>query len=248
MRLTRRTQVMVSVIMIMGSILSLNGCEERTVINNYNNSLRVSGSIKAWQCYVGYPYGAEQTHLFSDITNGDSAQVTFTRLNGRAYSLHTNDSSSFDLVLDEGAYSITIESGWTLPKTFNNVYIARDTTFTLDVVLQVVDPVNMNIAFWYKTIDSLGAEWEWDQIRLLNGYLHNKLAIRGFTPPDSLLAERDVTPLWDNTIYSEWTIQIYYPEYHIQDVYDEIKDITDYLSNDSVNIDAYPAGIYICLN
>lgn len=214
--------------LLSGLVLILNlavSCTDRTTIIQWPAGVSVSGEVYIWRCGVCDPVNNPSGDMrFASRTEGDSAKVTFIRLNGLSHSVFTDDSSSFSRVLDEGAHIIVVETGWTEPDTFHNVYLKNDTTIRLDIVFDYLHPAYVGISFRYPDGDSLGADAEWDYIRLLNGFLSARLSISGYDPPEDLLALRSVMEV-GTTIYSTWCISIRRPPYHIGEVLRQAKDI-----------------------
>jgi len=154
---------------------------------------------------------------FASKTQGDSAKISFVRLNGLSHSVFTDDSSSFRRVLDEGAYIIVVETAWTEPDTIYNVYLDGDTTIRIDLVFVYLHPTDLSVWFWYEDGDSLGASAEWDYIRLLNGYIMT-LNISGLEPPQEQIDLRRVSTFWGGAVSVDWRISIRRPPAHIGDV------------------------------
>lgn len=232
------------------AVLLVGACEDNGYLNDGGTpQIETAGTLKIWRCQVGYGYGPAGSHLFSDETGGDSAKIAFTRSDGTAYSIFTDSTSSFVQRVDEGTYAITIESRWTLPDTISDVYISGDTTFNFDEVFLVVNPTDMRIVFWYKDRDTLGVRWEWEQIRKMDQFTGNKLAVRGLLPSPEMIAEREVSELLHMSgMYITWSIPIHSPRYHILDVYTELSPYASSLSTGSISISASPEGIYFCLD
>lgn len=215
-------------------------------ITKNNTAFTVDGQVRIWLCGVGdiwnNPPGGDMR--FHTQTNGDSALITFTRLNGLWTRVYTDDSSSFSRVLDEGPYWIVIETGWTVPDTIKDFNIASDTTLIIDLVFTYLDPVLINAQFYYETGDTATAQEEWDMIRLLNGYLWGKLAISGTEPPLEL---RDVHEYALGAISSSWKISIHRPPYHIHDVLEQAQDILWAMPSRFPNLRVYQYYAYICM-
>jgi len=224
-------------------------CTDRTTIIQSLAGVAVCGEVYIWRCGVCDPVNNPSGDMrFASRTEGDSAKVTFIRLNGLSHSVFTDDSSSFSRVLDEGAYIIVVETGWTEPDTFHNVYLKNDTTIRLDIVFDYLHPAYVGISFRYPDGDSLGADAEWDYIRLLNGFLSAKLSISGYDPPEDLLALRAVGQVWGNAIYCNWRISIRCPPYHIGEVLRQVDDILQgYPDQFPLHFDVNQYYAYICL-
>lgn len=225
---------------ILPVILILSCTEKNTTVVNSPVPLTVDGEVYIWRCgvydYYNNPYNEDLR--FAARTEGDSAEVTFVRLNGLYSSFFTDDSSSFERILDKGAYIIVIESGWTDPDTIHNVYLDNDTTFRIDLVFDYLHPTYLSMDFAYYNGDSLGADAEWDYIRIANGYLQS-LDISGFDPPQELLDVREVSNMYGGGIYVNWRISIRRPPNHIGDVLREAKIML------AEQPDKFPDGFYI---
>jgi len=232
------------------AVVMVVSCTEEKIINNYHTGTQaeVTGSVELWRCGVGDPLNNNmfESHLFDYQTSGDSCLITFTRLNGLQYSFYTGDSASIEVVLDRGPYMITLESRWTLPHTYSNVYVDNDTTIELDLVNAVLDPDTLMVSFRYEPGDSMGAAWEWKKIRRLNGFLGNKLWISGINVPDSMVMRREVYEL-SSRIYTLWPIVVRTPEYHVWDVGLESQEFAQHYSSDTASLSVHPRGLYICL-
>jgi len=236
--------------LILAGILIVSCTDETTIIQS-PGGIAVDGTVYIWRCEVydvyNNPWNGDMR--FASRTGGDSAKVTFVRLNGLSHSVFTDDSSSFNRILDKGAYIIVVETGWTEPDTIQNVYLNGDTTIRIDLVFDYLHPIDLSISFWYKDGDSLGADAEWDYIRLLNGCLQNKLDISGYDPPQDLLDLRYARTFFGDDVYVNWRISIRRPPYHIGDVLRQASDILAHYPDrfpELFQVHQYYA--YICLD
>lgn len=219
-------------------LVVLGACTEETTINNYYAGTQASviGRVEMWNCGVGdfsnnFP---DDSRLFDEVTAGDSCRVVFTRLNGNQYALATGDSGAFEVVLDRGPYTVEVESRWSVPETIGNVYIDNDTTLELGIVRFVSHPDTVGVAFLYDSSGSMGAEWEWEKIRLLNGSLGNRLQLSGITVPDSMLDRRKESDFGGvSGVY--WKILIGSDD-TIWELYHDARDHTEQLSSDTARI------------
>ena len=196
----------------------VTSCTEKTTVVQSSSGVAISGEVFIWRCGVGdYINNSGSDLRFASSTQGDSAKISFVRLNGLSHSVFTDDSSSFRRVLDEGAYIIVVETAWTDPDTIYNVYLDGDTAIRIDLVFDYLHPTDLAVSFWYENGDSLGASAEWDYIRLLNGYIR-MLDISGHKPPPEQLDLRHVSVSWGGSVAVYWRISIRRPPAHIGDV------------------------------
>jgi hypothetical protein len=241
--------------------LPLVSCtDEETYITNIGSTdvVRIRGVVKAWRCGVGdifnNPYGG---YYFSAETE-EPAKVTLIRDNGFSSWVETDDSSSFRMVLSEGAHIAIVETGYTRPDTFYNLQLwAGDTNLVLDITFDILDPELLDFNFFYKNpSDTLGMNKEWEIVWDVNrevavAGMPYPLDIWGYTDPDTL---RSMHQFHSGAVSVNYTIRIrrYHYNvhcYHILDVLDSIGNLIDTDTTGRFEyLSCYSHYAYICLD
>lgn len=249
---------------ILLAAIPLNTCtEERHINRSIADPVHVHGTVRAWRCGIGDWVNnspLEPDWLRFSVRTGEPASVTFIQDNGPRRTVETDESSDFDLHLSQGSYEIVVETGYSYPPdSIDNVHLdAGDTTIVLDIVYDVMDPLNILCAFNYDSgEDTLGIGLEWGIIQELN-----QRSYAGGNPvPVFNLGQVD--PSGARTVYkSEFSPQIYVSyQLPINREYDgtrtwSVMGATEFLHaiirNDDThffpdNFSLSPHGVYICM-
>ncbi len=155
-------------------LLALGGCSETNYINQPSVDLvHLRGTVRAWYCGVGDVVNnpRDPNQLRFSIRTDEPATIVIIRDNGFTSTVKTNDSSDFDLYLTAGAHKIVVRTGYSWPPdtTYNVQLRPGDTTLLFDIVYAVVDPLNIDCVFLYRSIeDTVGIQAEWNAVMELN--------------------------------------------------------------------------------
>jgi hypothetical protein len=212
---------------------------------------------------VGDPYnnpGQDSDLLRFSVWSGEPAIVTIIRDNGFTSQVETDDSSNFDLYLSAGSHIATVETGYTYPPdTFYNIQLKPgDTSLTLDIEYDVLDPLNIDFVYSYPTMDdTLGAAFERNVFSQLNR--HAKiigkplmLDILVWMPVDTFRFE--IYESYWGTVYITHRVPIrreyhgYGKLYNVLEVYEKLYEAAKADTTGLIppGFSFYPAGGYIC--
>lgn len=228
-------------------ILHVACTEERVVIQSVNaDAVEVHAQVSIWRCGVDDIVNNVGEVRITQAT-GDSAKVVFVRDNGFKSWQYTDDSSEVQFTLSRGSHIAIVETPYTWPDTFLNIQLSQDTNLMFDIVYDVLDKKYLNCSFWYPSgVDTLGAQAEWDILRLLNGRVGSKLITFGLEPQ---LDQRSVHVFPFGTSV-DYKIEVFWAKDNILDV---LRLCRDAITSDTTGLfpEVFRVGpwiAYICLH
>ncbi|MGH8015287.1 MAG: hypothetical protein ACREBV_03765 [Candidatus Zixiibacteriota bacterium] len=152
------------------ALLSIT-CTEKTIVqSNIGDVVHLTGVLYVWRCIGPRDPFADphfpDSNRFS-VNTEESARITFIRDNGFVNSWLTDSSSAFERFISAGSYLAIVETGYTWPPdTFYNLHFKPgDTTLSINIIYDVVDPLHITFAFHYPLLqERLSAKEEFDAI------------------------------------------------------------------------------------
>lgn len=186
------------------------------------------------------------TELRFTVATGDAAELTILYANGWADKFSTDDSSQFQRLVTPGLHKLVVSTRYTWPPDTFQFYVENDTTVELDIVYRVLDLDTLVFTFRYESSqDSLGAQEEWNLLRILNGQLGVVIDTRGFSPR---LDWRSIYVSLSR-IYVHYRIPLSRSDVnHVVVVWDSATKTIAADSRFSPWLSVHPKGLYVCLN
>jgi len=164
--------MLLSILIILAGFLVLS-CSDDDCTTCPEPTPHVTGQVLAYFCGIG-DINNNMGELRYSVRTGLPAYVTLTRLNGRSYTLSTDDSSSFDLYLDKGVYEVSIDADYIRPVVVANISISGDTAVDLKAVYDFyTDGHYLFGNFYYPDGDSIGQAAELTALNQLCGSIGN---------------------------------------------------------------------------
>ncbi|MFH1374868.1 MAG: hypothetical protein ABII79_13865 [bacterium] len=230
----------IRIVLVVSAIVVLTGCcdTQRTVICP-DNTIHITGQVEAYYCGVCDMWNNSGVDPRYTVWTGKKATVSFVRLSGLSYTFETDDSSGFDILLDPGPYWVVVNTAHTRPDTFQNVYVARDTSLPLRIVYDYTLTDSIDFVFFYPG-DTFTEQTERDYINGVTDLISHVMIAPNW-------AVRTVT----ESQYSDWTIVRYripvFNPYPVWQVYDVVKEILLEHPDDFPYLYVDP-GFYVCMD
>ena len=228
----------IKIVLVICAIVALTGCgdTQRTVICP-DNTIHVTGQVEAYYCNVCDLWNNSGVDPRYTVWTGKKATITFMRLSGLSYTFETDDSSGFDILLDPGPYWVVVNTAHTRPDTFQNVYVARDTSLPLRIVYDYTLTDSIDFVFSYPG-DTFTEQTERNYINECNGRVGLMIAPNW--------AVRTVTEFQHlDWIVVRYRIPVFNP-YPVWQVYDAVKEVLREYPDDFPYLSVDP-GFYVCL-
>jgi len=224
----------------------LMSCTDKTTIVQKivgGDQVHLRGEVLGWLCEIGdVMNNTESEHRFGVLV-GDTARILIGYANGWCDTVLTDSASRFHRIVGAGLHTLTLETRYSLPLTYQ-VYLEKDTDITLNMVFLVLNPDNVSSNFRYDSAaDTVGAAQEWQALQRLNGRIHGALKVSGSVPQTS----------W-RTVYLEtsvyWDIPLVSRTFNVIQVSSQadsiaVADTAHLISPTYFRV--WPTGIYPCL-